>query len=93
MAGKHRGTRGLWLRGGQEQDEPELEVGAADVRPADVMKPPVSWNNSTMCIQTLRDALVADGWGQGDVQEIPISEEREEELPERPGDLGVGWWR
>ncbi len=85
MAGRHRYDRGLWLRGEQQgQDDDGADAVEVDARPAEVTQPAPSWNDSTMCIQTLRDALVAKGWGKGEVQEIPFTDTApENELPER----------
>ncbi len=94
MAGRHRYDRGLWLRGEQQgRDESGTDADEVSARPAETMKPSPSWNSSTVCIQTLRDALVAKGWGKGEVPEIPMAEATQEELPERPEEFGVGWWR
>ncbi len=94
MAGRHRYDRGLWLRGERQcQDESGTDAAEADAPPAEAMRPSPSWNDSTMCVQTLRDALVAEGWGKGEVPEIPMAEADQEELPGRPEDFGAGWWR
>ncbi|GIH06662.1 hypothetical protein Rhe02_47290 [Rhizocola hellebori] len=94
MGGRHRYARGMWLRGEPERrDDDAKEAVGAEARPTEVVKPSPSWNDSTMCIQMLRDALVARGWGEGEVPEIPMAETVENDLPERPLGLGIAWWK
>jgi hypothetical protein len=97
---EQKDTRGVWLRG-EDDAEAGQEDGSASAPPAmtPTPAPPVvesatmpSWNSSTMCVQLLRDAMAAQGWGEGEVVTIPMAE-NSEELPERPEDFGVGWWR
>ena len=52
--------------------------------------PPVTWNNSTMLLQTLHDELVKQGWGQTAALAPPEPDDHTEELPGRPRGQGVG---
>lgn len=53
----------------------------------------VSWNTSTTMLRTLHGEMKEQGWNRSEVPEIPSYHGEVEELPERPLDLGVGWWR
>ena len=55
-----------------------------------VDEPPV-WNNSTMVVQVIRDALV--GMGLSVRLEPSRVEGPAPELARRPLDFGSGWWR
>jgi len=51
-----------------------------------------SWNSSTMCVQAIHRRMSVQGWN-GQEMELPRFEGGVGELPKRPLDLGVGWWR
>lgn len=46
-----------------------------------------------MMLRTLRDRMHRQGWGHANVPEIPCHDGESEQLPRRPLDLGIGWWR
>lgn len=93
MAGRHRNTRGLWLRGEQRQGESAEDVADMDARLAEAVKLSPSWNDSTICIQTIRDVLTTRGWSKDEVPMIPMADSTDDALPRRSDDFRVGWWR
>jgi len=83
-------TRGVWLRG--EEHQPPTQASPQDPQ-LDPMRPTPSWNNSTTVVQVLHDSLVALGWKRVDAPAIPYGDGSADDLPRRPRDFGVGWWR
>jgi len=51
-----------------------------------------SWNDSTMCVQIIHRQMSAQGWHHHQPK-LARYEGEVEELPRRPLDFGVGWWR
>jgi hypothetical protein len=76
VAGKRRQAQGFWLKG--EGDDAGLEAAQEQRPPAGVVEPNASWNNLTMLLQTLRDKLVKQGWGQEETAEFPVVGIRDE---------------
>lgn len=72
-------------------DRPAAAVEAAESAASPNGERP-SWDSSTTCVQIVRDRMASLGWGSGTQFEVPAAD-KADDLPDRPSDFGVGWWR